>query len=113
MTSNASEELRSICLSMPEAVEQQTWGNPTYRIRGKIFAMERREGGRIAVWVKAPPGMQAVLIEAEPETFFVPPYVGSKGWVGMRIGRDPDWETVQHRIETSYELIAPKRRSTT
>jgi len=94
---------------MPGALEQETFGAPTYRIRGKIFAMERRRDGRISMWVKAPPGMQSVLVEAEPDLFFVPPYVGSKGWVGMRLDRNPDWETVQHRVQTSYEMIAPKR----
>lgn len=108
-----TEQLRRICLALPDAQEQETWGDPTYRIRGKIFAMEKRGDGRVSVWMKAPSGMQSVLVEAEPNVFFVPPYVGSKGWVGMRLDGEPDWATVQHRVQTSYEMIAPRRRRAT
>ena len=65
--------------------------------------------GRISVWCKAPPGSQAVLVGADPELFFVPPYVGHKGWVGMRLDREPDWREVATVVTRSYKLIAPKR----
>ena len=80
-----SARLRAICLKLPDALEQEAWGDPTYRVRGKIFAMEKRGDGRVSVWCKAPPGSQAVLIGADPERFFSPPYVGSKGWIGVRL----------------------------
>ena len=90
-------------------MEVETWGDPTFRVRGKIFAMEKRGDGRISVWCKAPPGSQMVLVGADPDRFFVPPYVGPKGWIGMRLDRNPDWKEVAALVTRSYRLIAPKR----
>jgi predicted DNA-binding protein (MmcQ/YjbR family) len=104
-----SDRLRAICLALPDAQETQTWGDPTFRVRNRIFAMEKRGDGRISVWCKAPPGSQMVLVGADPDRFFVPPYVGHKGWVGMRLDRKPDWAEVAALVERSYRLIAPKR----
>lgn len=104
-----SYRLRAICLALPEAVEQQAWGDPTFRVRQKIFAMEKRGDGRISVWCKAPPGSQMVLVGADPERFFVPPYVGHKGWIGMRLDDAPDWREVAEVVRRSYRLIAPRR----
>ena len=109
MTAAPLERLRAICLALPEAVEREAWGDPTFRVRDKIFAMEKRGDGRISVWCKAPPGSQAVLVGADPARFFVPPYVGHKGWVGMRLDDAPDWNEVALLVRRSYRLIAPKR----
>ena len=103
------EQLRAICLALPEATEKEAWGHPTYRVKDKMFAMERADDGRVAVWVKAPPGSQEVLIGAAPERFFRPPYVGHKGWVGMRLDDGPDWDEAALLVSRSYRLIAPKR----
>ena len=103
------ERLRAICLALPEAAERQAWGDPTFRVRDKIFAMEKRGDGRISLWCKAPLGSQEILVGADPELFFVPPYVGSKGWIGVRLDRNPDWEEVAEVVKRSYRLIAPKR----
>lgn len=104
-----TDRLRAICLGLPETTEKEAWGDPTFRVRDKIFAMEKRGDGRVSVWCKAPPGSQEVLIEADPERFFAPPYVGPKGWVGMRLDRDPDWAEVAVLVRRSYGLVAPKR----
>jgi predicted DNA-binding protein (MmcQ/YjbR family) len=104
-----TERLRAICLALPEAVEKEAWGDPTFRVREKIFAMEKRGDGRISVWCKAPPGSQMVLVGADPHRFFVPPYVGRKGWIGMRLDDGPDWGEVARVVRRSYRLIAPKR----
>ncbi len=112
MAKSPTERLRAICLALPEAVEKETWGYPTFRVRDKIFAMERRDDGPISMWCKAPPGSQQVLVGADPERFFVPPYVGPKGWVGMRLDRRPDWDEVAALVTRSYRLIAPKRLAT-
>ena len=101
--------LRAICLALPEAVEKEAWGDPTFRVRDKIFAMEKRGDGRVSVWCKAPPGSQAVLVGADPERFFVPPYVGHKGWVGVRLDNKPDWDEVGEIVRRSYRLVAPRR----
>ncbi len=109
MAKSTTQRLRDICLALPEAAEKEAWGDPTWRVRDKIFAMEKSGDGRPAVWVKAPPGSQAVLIGADPDRFFAPPYVGPKGWVGMYVDRKPDWDEVATIIRRSYSLIAPKR----
>ena len=109
MSAPPIDHLRTICLALPEAAEKEAWGDPTFRVRDKIFAMEKRGDGRISVWCKAPPGSQAVLVGADPERFFVPPYVGHKGWVGMRLDDGPDWDEVATLVQRSYCLIAPKR----
>jgi predicted DNA-binding protein (MmcQ/YjbR family) len=111
MAKTPTERLRAICLVLPEAEERETWGDPTFRVGEKIFAMEKRGDGRVSVsvWCKAPPGSQMVLVGADPERFFVPPYVGPKGWVGMRLDRRPDWDEVAKLVRRSYRLIAPRK----
>ena len=109
MSKKITEHLRAICLALPEATEKEAWGDPTFRVRDKIFAMEKRGDGRVSVWCKAAPGSQAILVGADPALFFVPPYVGSKGWIGMRLDAKPDWDEVTSIVQRSYRLIAPKR----
>jgi predicted DNA-binding protein (MmcQ/YjbR family) len=109
MRAQPVDRLRAICLALPEAVEKEAWGDPTFRVREKIFAMGKRGDGRISVWCKAPAGSQMVLVGADPQRFFVPPYVGHKGWIGMRLDDGPDWGEVARVVRRSYRLIAPKR----
>ena len=109
MNAAITNRLRKICLAFPEAQEKEAWGDPTFRVKDKIFAMEKRGDGRVSVWFKAPPGSQQVLIGADPDTFFRPPYVGHKGWVGMRLDKKPDWKEVAVLIRRSYRLTAPKK----
>jgi predicted DNA-binding protein (MmcQ/YjbR family) len=111
MPRHPAERLRDLCLALPDATEAQMRRGPTYRIANKIFAMERPQDEAVAVWCKAPPGSQAVLVGADPERFFVPPYVGPKGWIGIRLDGKVDWSEVATLIERSYRLIAPKRRA--
>ena len=109
MAKKPIDRLRKICLALPEAEERETWGDPTFRVRDKIFAMEKRGDGRVSIWCKAPPGSQMVLVGADPQRFFVPPYVGHKGWVGVRLDNHPDWQEVAEIIRRSYRLTAPKK----
>ena len=104
-----TQRLRAICLALPEAAEKTTWDEPTFRVRDKIFAMVKSGDGRPSLWCKAPPGSQAVLVGADPALFFVPPYVGHKGWIGMRLDATPDWDEVAALVRRSYRLVAPKR----
>lgn len=108
----ALARLRALCLSLPEATERETWGGPTFRVRDKIFAMPRRNDGRLSVWCKAPTGVQPMLIAADPARFFFPPYVGSKGWIAIRLDGTVDWDELADLVTDSYLLIAPKRLST-
>ncbi len=101
--------LRRICLALPEAEEVETWETPTFRVRRKIFALTAAFDGAPAIWVKAPPGAQEILLEAAPERFFRPPYLGHKGWVGIRLMGRVEWEEVAAMVRRSYSLVAPKR----
>ncbi len=103
------DRLRDICLDFPEAIEQETWGDLTFRVCGKIFAMEKRGDGRSSLWCKAPPGAQAVLVGADPARFFVPPYVGHRGWIGLRLDVAVAWDEVADLVADSYRMTAPKR----
>jgi predicted DNA-binding protein (MmcQ/YjbR family) len=106
------ERLRAICLALPEAAEKITWGDPTWRVRDRMFALQKGNvaGHRPSLWVKAAPGVQTDLVDGDSDLYFVPPYVGGKGWVGLYLdgGRLP-WDDVAARIEASYRLIAPRR----
>lgn len=104
-------QLRAICLAFPEAIENTFGGHdtPTFRVRDKIFAMHTDDGGRPALWCKAPPGAQAILVGSDPDRFFRPPYVGPKGWVGVRLDAGVDWPLVHDLIADSYRMTAPKR----
>lgn len=105
--------LRRICLALPEAHEVEAWGEPTFRVRNKIFAMHASVGhhtqGRPAVWLKAGPGNQEFLVRAAPDRFFVPPYVGPSGWVGVWLDGDVDWEELAGLARDSWRLTAPKK----
>jgi len=108
--SAASElRLRQICLALPEAVEKETWEIPTFRVRDKIFAMHTSDGDRPSLWCKAPPGSQAILVGADGDRFFVPPYVGHKGWIGVRLDRRVKWSEIAALVARSYRMTAPKR----
>ena len=104
--------LRKLCLALPEAHEVEAWGAPTFRVRNKLFAMyaapDKRQA-RPAAWCKAAPGNQEVMVRAQPDWFFVPPYVGPSGWVGVYLDRGVDWGEVASLMEDAYRLIAPKR----
>lgn len=102
-----SEALRRLCLALPEAEERETWETPTFRVRDKIFCM-LAEGGT-ACWLKAPPGSAELLIEAAPGRFFRPPYLGGKGWVGVRLGAGLEPGELEALVRRSYSLVAPRK----
>ena len=114
MAASPLTRLRKLCLALPDAHEVEAWGEPTFRVRNKLFAMfaapnNHHGGGRPAVWCKAAPGNQSIMVRAAPERFFVPPYVGPSGWVGVWLDRNPDWDEVADLMRDSYRLIAPKK----
>jgi predicted DNA-binding protein (MmcQ/YjbR family) len=104
------ESVRKLCLALPTAFEVEAWGHPTFRVgsgRGKMFCIAAEDGSSIRV--KADPVEREALLQ-QGEPFYMPAYVGTKGWVGMNLGdRATDWEEVAELIATSYCLIAPKR----
>ncbi|MCH8813475.1 MAG: MmcQ/YjbR family DNA-binding protein [Chloroflexi bacterium] len=112
MSQDPLERLRKICLALPESTEKETWETPTFRVRNKLFAMfraEQRGEGRIGVWCKGAPGAQDVLVGADPERFFVPPYVGRNGWIGIYLDDGVDWKAVAALVTDSFVMTAPKK----
>jgi predicted DNA-binding protein (MmcQ/YjbR family) len=106
--------LRKLCLALPEAHEVEAWGEPTFRVRNKLFAMHANANnhhgaGRPAVWIKAAPGNQDLMVRTAADRFFVPPYVGPSGWVGVWLDRDVDWDELAELLRDAYRLSAPKR----
>jgi len=105
------DRLRKICLALPDASEKEAWGEPTFRVRGRMFAMfanNHHNDGRVAVWCKAPLGFQSMMVGEAPERFFVPPYVGVNGWIGVRLDVDVDWKEVAGVVEQAYRMAAEK-----
>jgi hypothetical protein len=103
------EQIRGICLGLPEATEGAGVGSPSFRVREKIFAMQHPMNERPSLWCKAPRGMQETLVHNDPERYFVPPYVGQHGWIGLWLDVEVEWELVSDLIEESYRMTAPKR----
>ena len=100
------DTVRRLALALPDAIEQETWGTPTFRVRKKIFVMfsdEQREA-----WVKSTHDEQRALTQMNPDTFFVPPYVGPSGWVGVRF-RSVDRDEMRELITEAWRMTAPKR----
>ena len=105
-------KLRKIIAQWPETDERLSHGSPTFWGGKKTFAnfhADHHGDGRIAIWFKAALGMQGELVDADPEIFFVPPYVGPSGWVGVRVDRKVDWKMIEALLEQGYRLVAPKR----
>jgi hypothetical protein len=113
MPKSPLDRVRKICLALPESHEVMAWGAPTFRVCNKLFAMYANEGsshgGRVAIWCKATHVDQELLIRADPDRFFRPPYVGPSGWVGIYLDGSPDWEAVAAQLGDAHKLIAPKR----
>ena len=118
MPPDPQARLRAICLALPGAHEVLTHGEPTFRIRDKQFAVFASAGnhhgnGRPAVWLKAGAGNQDVMVALMPDRFFVPPYVGPRGWLGMWLDRRVKWREVAELVGDGYRLVAPKPKVTT
>ncbi|HET9268212.1 MAG TPA: MmcQ/YjbR family DNA-binding protein [Vicinamibacterales bacterium] len=103
--------LRRIALALPGATEKLSHGEPTF-FAGKCFVMvdnDHHGSGHVAIWCKAEPGVQAALVESEPRHFFVPPYVGKSGWVGVRLDSGLDWANVAAIVERGWREVVPRK----
>jgi len=97
-------------MALPEVNERLSHGSPTFFVRDKrVVATVHDHQGEDALWAPAPTGVQAQLVESEPERFFVPPYVGPSGWIGLRLDVDVDWDEIAAIVEESYRHVAPKK----
>ncbi|HEX3621562.1 MAG TPA: MmcQ/YjbR family DNA-binding protein [Acidimicrobiales bacterium] len=108
----ALDRIRALCLALPETTERLSHGGPTFFVRDKKtflrFMDDHHGDGRLAVWCAAPVGVQPTLVREEPERFFVPPYVGGRGWLGVRLDIDVDWAEVAGIVEDAYRTVAPR-----
>lgn len=108
--------LREICLSLPETSERLSHGESAFFFREKRSFLNtdtyHHGAAHYSIWVAAPLGAQDVLVRSDPEHFFVPPYVGHRGWVGITLDNDPSWDQIAKIIEDGYALAAaPRPRS--
>lgn len=108
----ALERLREIVASYPEVNERLSHHTPTFFIRDKKVLCHlwenHHDDGLLAIWCPAPPGAQAELAEREPERFFVPRYVGHRGWIGVRLDVDVDWDEIDAILRDAYRVAGPK-----
>jgi hypothetical protein len=113
MALTALDRVRAACLMLPETSERLSHGSPTFFIKDKttfvMYLDDHHGDGRLALWVAAPPGVQGQLVGEEPERFFIPPYVGHRGWLGVRLDRKPDWDEVGEIIVEAYRTVAPRK----
>ncbi|MEP6550451.1 MAG: MmcQ/YjbR family DNA-binding protein, partial [Gemmatimonadales bacterium] len=98
----------------PEAHEVEAWGELTFRVKNKLFAMyahpnNHHGAGRPAIWCKAKPVNQALMIGAAPDRFFKPPYVGPSGWIGVWLDGNVDWNELLDLFRDGYRMTAPKK----
>lgn len=111
-TPDTLARVRRMCLALPETSERLSHGAPTFFVGKKTFVtyMGHHHGdGRLALWCAAPPGLQHLLVAEDPARFFVPPYVGHRGGLGVRLDRRLGWGEVEGVIERAYAAVAPHR----
>jgi hypothetical protein len=104
------DRLRRLALALPETTEKPAWGEATFRVGGKMFAMtddHHHGAGHVAVWCKATILDQSLLVAGQPRQCFVPPYVGVKGWVGVRLDGRANWKLVESVVQAAWRLAAP------
>jgi hypothetical protein len=104
--------LRRLCLALPETTERLSHGEPTWFVRGKkvfVSYADRHHDDRVACWCAAPPGAQEALVAANPQRYFRPPYVGGRGWLGVYLDVDVDWDELAEIVTDAYRVVAPKR----
>jgi predicted DNA-binding protein (MmcQ/YjbR family) len=110
MARDVHQAVRAACLWLPEAEEFMSHGAPNFRVRGKTFAtyvVNHHGDGRVALWLTAPPGSQELHTRAQPNHFFIPPYVGPRGWLGVNLDRGLKWQRIAELIREGYEKVAP------
>ena len=113
---DALERVRRICLALPEVTERPSHGAPTWFVRDKktfvTFWVDGHHDLEFPhLWMAAPPGVQQELVASEPERFFRPPYVGHRGWIGVRMDRtnDIDWDEISAMVEEAFRVVAPPK----
>jgi hypothetical protein len=107
------ERLRTLCLALPETSERLSHGAPSFFVREKrcfLMVLDDHHGdGIFGIWCAAPPGNQELLIAADPRRFFRPPYVGHRGWLGVRFNDGVDWDELEGIVEDAFATVAPAK----
>jgi hypothetical protein len=114
LASDVREIVREVCLWLPETEEVLSHGSPDFRVRGKTFAtfvINHHGDGRVALWLNMADGAQEHHVRADPVNFFVPPYVGPRGWLGMRLDKSLSWKRIAGLVREAYEHVAPSALS--
>ena len=109
MSQTTEDQLRAICIALPEATERLSHGEPCWFVaKGRCFASfaDHHHDDRVSVWLAAPAGIQEVLIASDSLRFFRPPYVGVKGWIGVYLDIPTDWDEVADLVKESYRCVA-------
>jgi predicted DNA-binding protein (MmcQ/YjbR family) len=104
------QAVRDVCLWLPETEEFLSHGSPNFRVRGKTYAtfvINHHGDGRVALWLNAAPEYQALHVGADPRHFFVPPYVGPRGWLGVHLNKGLSWKRIAALVRDAYERVAP------
>ncbi|HYI13754.1 MAG TPA: MmcQ/YjbR family DNA-binding protein [Thermomicrobiales bacterium] len=111
MTDEPLGRLRQICMALPEVTERLSHGEPSWFVRDKklFVSYANHHDNRLAFWCSAPDGIQQMLVEANPDRFFVPPYVGHRGWLGVRLDVPTDWDEIADLVTDAWRVVAPKR----
>ena len=112
MAKDTLETLRQLCLALPETTERLSHGEPTWFVRGKktfVMYANHHHDDRLAFWCAAPDGAQEALVGSDPERFFVPPYVGHRGWLGVRLDVPVDWDQIADLVTDAYRVVAPRK----
>ncbi|SDM18190.1 MmcQ/YjbR family DNA-binding protein [Allokutzneria albata] len=111
MTADPLEQLRKLCLALPETTERLSHGEPTWFVRdGKSFVMyaDHHHDDRVGFWCAAPPGVQEEMVAEEPGRFFRPPYAGHRGWLGVYLDVEVEWAEIGEIVEEAYRMVAPR-----
>jgi hypothetical protein len=112
MAKDPLETLRRLCLSLPEVTERLSHGEPTWFVRGKktfVMYANHHHDDRLGFWCAAPDGVQEALVGSAPDRFFVPPYVGHRGWLGVWLDVAVDWDQIADLVEAAYRRVAPAK----
>lgn len=114
MAGDLAERVRSICGALPDVTERPSHGAPTWFVKDKRSFVTVWTDGHHDIeyphlWVASTPETQQELIAENPDMFFRPPYVGHRGWIGIRLGSGPDWQEIAELIQDAHALIASRR----
>src|ERR1044071_2980680 len=112
MVEDPLERLRRLCLALPETTERLSHGEPTWFVRGKktfVMYADHHHDDRLAFWCAAPDGAQETLVTMDSGRYFIPPYVGHRGWLGVYLYVPVDWDEIADLVAEAYRVVAPRR----